>query len=186
MTSRLKGLVDRVSGLIAWVQVALLLRLTQAGDEIVVLDIDNTLADAWPSFLQPYDSQRARLAGLDVLPNVKAVLHDEPRAKGATVVYLSHRNLWEWPVTYRWLRTNGFVARPDRVILVPSAAAKVPLLRRIARARQVTVWDDLSHGHETGEIEFYAEVIELLAGVSLTYRGWDDIVTLSGKGLERD
>lgn len=186
MKARLKRAVELLAGAIAWVQVGWVLRTTQPGDKIVVLDIDNTLADAWPSFLQPHHSQRARLAGLDVLPNVKAVLHDEPRAKGATVVYLSHRNLWEWPVTFKWLRANGFVARPDRVILVPSAAAKVPLLRRIARAREVTVWDDLSHGHETGAIEFYTDVIELLAGVSLTYRGWDDIVTLSGKGLERD
>ena len=76
--------------------------------------------------------------------------------------------------------------RPDRVLVVPSAAAKVPYLRRLARGRDVTFWDDLSRGHETGEIEFYAEVIESLAGVSLTYRGWDDIVTLTGKGLERD
>ena len=186
MKALFKRAVELLAEVIAWVQVAWVLRTTDRGDRIVVLDIDNTIADAWPSFLQPYDSQRSRLASLEVLPNVKAVAHDAPRDQGATIVYLSHRNLWEWPVTYRWLGAHGFSVRPGRLLLVPSAAAKVPYLRRLARGRDVTFWDDLSRGHETGEIEFYAEVIELLAGVSLTYRGWDDIVTLSGKGLERD
>ena len=105
---------------------------------------------------------------------------------GATIVYLSHRNLWEWPVTYRWLRTHGFVVRADRLLLVPSAAAKVPLVRRMAEGRTVTMWDDLSFGHETGEVRFYDDVIDSLGGVSLTYRGWADIVGLTGRGLERD
>ena len=186
MKARLKRAVELLAGAIAWLQVGWVLRTTQPGDKIVVLDIDNTIADAWPSFLRPFDSQRSRLASLEVLPNVKGVAHDAPVAEGATIIYLSHRNLWEWPVTYRWLRGNGFAVRPDRVLVVPSAAAKVPYLRRLARGRHVTFWDDLSRGHETGEIEFYTDVIDLLAGVSLTYRGWDDIVTLTGKGLERD
>lgn len=186
MRAVLKRAVDLLAGAIARAQVGWVCRSTRSGDVIVVLDIDNTIADAWPSFLAPFESHRSRLAGLEVLPNVKEVAHDAPLAEGATLVYLSHRNLWEWPVTFRWLRANGFRVRPDRLVLVPSAAAKVPHLRRLARDRVVTVWDDLSYGHETGSVTFYAEVIESLAGVSLTHRGWDDIVTLSGKGLERD
>ena len=120
MKARLKRAVELLAGAIAWLQVGWVLRTTQPGDKIVVLDIDNTIADAWPSFLRPFDSQRSRLASLEVLPNVKGVAHDAPVAEGATIIYLSHRNLWEWPVTYRWLRGNGFVvggkARPSVLV----------------------------------------------------------------------
>jgi len=177
--------VETASLLLARAQIAGVRATTSTGDRVVVLDIDNTLADAWPSFLRPFDSHRGRLAGLEVLPNIKAVAHDAPLAAGATIVYLSHRNLWEWWVTYRWLRRHGFSVRADRLVLVPSAPAKVPLLRRLAEGRDVTVWDDLSYGHESGEISFYSDVIDLLAGVSLTHRSWADIVATTGRGLDR-
>jgi len=181
-----KRAVESIAGVIGWAQISLIRRRTSAGDAIVVLDIDNTIADAWPSFLTPFASHRSRLAGLEMLPNVKEIAHDRARAEGAAVVFLSHRNLWEWDVTYRWLRDHGFAVRADNLVLVPTPAAKLPHLRRLARDRELTVWDDLSRGHETGTVTFYAEVIAALAGVSLTYKGWDDIVTLSGLGLERD
>lgn len=186
MKSLVRRSIEAAALALAVLQITLIRASTRRGDEVIVLDIDNTLADAWPSFLRPFDSHRARLANLEVLPNIKEAVHDPAVGDGATIVYLSHRNLWEWPVTYRWLRTHGFVVRADRLLLVPSAAAKVPLVRRMAEGRTVTMWDDLSFGHETGEVGFYDDVIESLAGVSLTYRGWADIVGLTGRGLERD
>lgn len=186
MRSLVRRAVEALSLALAVFQITLIRSFTRRGDAVVVLDIDNTLADSWPSFLRPFDNHRARLANLEVLPNIKQAVHDPAVGDGATIVYLSHRNLWEWPVTYRWLRTHGFVVRADRLLLVPSAAAKVPLVRRMAEGRTVTMWDDLSFGHETGEVRFYDDVIESLAGVSLTYRGWADIVGLTGRGLERD
>ena len=186
LTALAKRGVVAIGDAIAWAQVSWVATRTPRGEAIVVLDIDNTLADSWPSFLRPYRSHRDRLARLDVLPNVKEVAHDQPLLDGATILYLSHRNLWEWPVTYRWLGGHGFAVRPDRLVLVPDAASKLRHLRRLARHHRVTVWDDLSFGHETGSVTFYTDVIDALAGASLTYRGWDDIVTLSGKGLQRD
>lgn len=186
MRSLVRRAVEALSLALAVFQITLIRSFTRRGDEVIVLDIDNTLADAWPSFLRPFDSHRARLANLEVLPNIKEAVHDPSVGDGATIVYLSHRNLWEWPVTYQWLRTHGFVVRADRLVLVPSPRAKVPLVRRLAAGRSVTMWDDLSYGHETGEVGFYDDVIESLAGVSLTYRGWADIVGLTGRGLERD
>lgn len=171
-------------------QAALVGRRAGAGP-IVVLDIDNTIADSWPSFAGRYPSERARLASLPPLPNIKAVAHDQPLAAGATVVFLSHRHPWEWSVTYRWLRRHGFDAHWWNVLLVPSAMAKVPYLRRFAsgggaRGRAVTVWDDLSRAHETGAIVFYDEVLELVRGISLTSYGWADIVAVTGLGLDRE
>lgn len=173
------------AAVLARVQIGVIARRAGAG-ELVVLDIDNTLADSWPSFLGGPTSHLRRLASLEPLPNIKAVAHDAPLAAGATVCFLSHRNPWEWPVTYRWLRRHGFAARWWNVVLVPSAAAKVGHLERLAPGRTVTVWDDLSYGHEHGRVEMYADVIAALAGVSLTHRSWADIVAITGRGLERE
>lgn len=184
-----KRAVELLAGVVARAQIEQVRRYSRRGADvgrIVALDIDNTIADSWPSFLVADRGHLERLSSIEPLPNVKAVAHDRPLSEGATVVFLSHRNLWEWPVTFRWLRRHGFAAHWWNVVLVPSPAAKVPLVRRLAPGREVTYWDDLSYGHETGTINFYAEVVDALAGVSLTYKGWDDIVTLSGLGLERD
>ena len=180
MKRYLRRALDLAAVLVGWLQVEVVRRWTSAGDTVVVLDIDNTLAHAWPSFLEPFDSHRARLAGLPVLPNVKAVLHDEPHAAGTTIVYLSHRNAWEWPVTFRWLREHGFSVAPDRLILVPDAAVKVRHLRRLASGRDVVYWDDLSFGHETGTTSFHDDVIARVRALPLTYHGWDEIEALTG------
>lgn len=179
----LRRAVELASGLVARGQVEVVGRRAGAGP-VVVLDIDNTLADSWPTFLQTHRSQRQRLASIEPLPAIKAVAHDAPLAAGATVCFLSHRNLWEWPVTRRWLRTHGYAARWWNVVLVPSAASKVAHVARLARGHDVTVWDDLSHGHETGEVVFYADVIAQLADLGVDHRGWDEIVALTRPGRD--
>lgn len=146
------------------------------GSPVTVLDIDNTLADSWPTLVTRITSERERLRGLAPLPGMRSVAHDPAIARGDAVIYLSHRSLWFGPLTNRWLREAGFDASPLRVILVPSAAAKTAFLRRIADgSRQVDYWDDLSHGTERGATLLYADVIDLVRAMPLDYHGIDDI-----------
>ncbi|MFN8051594.1 MAG: hypothetical protein U0Q22_09175 [Acidimicrobiales bacterium] len=175
--------VESAARLIARAQVAALAR-SLGSTPRVVLDIDNTLADTWPSFLVPHASHRERLAGLAPLPNIKAVAHDTAVADGSAVIFLSHRNLWDRPVTLRWLRTHGFAATRGNVVLVPSPADKVALVSALARGGSVTVWDDLTHGHETGTVGYYDDVIEAVTRASATYHGWADIVAVTGSSGE--
>lgn len=162
-----------------------------AGDrDVVVLDIDNTLADTWPSFLAPYSGHRDRLSRLDPLPHVKPVAHDGPVAAGAAVLFLSHRNLWEWPVTVRWLRRHGYAAGFRNLVLVPDPFDKVAhigsgVTTPSGRPRRIVVWDDLSGGHELGAFRRYDEVVEALGALGVDHHGWDEIVALTGLGLER-
>lgn len=95
------------------------------GNPVTVLDIDNTLADSWPTLVTRITSERERLRGLAPLPGMRSVAHDPAIARGDAVIYLSHRSLWFGPLTNRWLREAGFDASPLRVILVPSAAARL-------------------------------------------------------------
>jgi len=149
------------------------------GRAVTVLDIDNTLADSWPTLTAPVASERERLAGLALLPGMRATAHDPAIATGDVVVYLSHRPLWFAPLTLHWLRSAGYDASPLRVILVPSAAAKIGFLRRLADgSRQVDYWDDLSHGTERGTTELYAEVIDAVRSLPVTYHGLDEIAAV--------
>ena len=184
LKARLRGVVDTGASLVGRLQVQMVCRATGSAP-LVVLDIDNTIADSWPSFLTSWPNQRRRLAGLDVLPNIKAIAHDEAIAAGASVLFLSHRNPWEWPVTYRWLRRHGFAATWRNVVLVGRPQDKVRHLARCARGRTVTVWDDLTFGHETGTVTEYVDVIASVRTLDVAYRGWDDIVAITGRTADR-
>jgi len=166
--------LDAVGARLASVQVALACRRAR-GDRLVVLDVDNTLADTWPTLTRTWPAERARLDAIHALPNIKAVAHDAAVERGATVLFVSRRSWRRWGQTVRWLRRNGFAATRANVVLVAHPADKLALLRRCARAAAVTYWDDLSHGHELGEVVFYDDVIAAVRSMPLGYRGWDDI-----------
>jgi hypothetical protein len=136
---------------------------------IVVLDIDNTVADAWPSYLRPHASHRARLVGLPALPGMKAAAYDGARP----VIFISHRRWWHWDVTRQWVRSHGMVGP---VVLVSSPADKLRHLQYLAsRGGPVVYWDDLTHGTEAGHTELYQDVIDEVAGLGLDYHGYDEI-----------
>ena len=174
------GAIDGVSRVVGRAQTALTCRSAGAGP-LVVLDIDNTIADTWPTLQRAWSSERARLAALPVLGGMKVVAHDAPLADGSRVIFLSHRRLWQWPVTFSWLRRNGFDARLTNVVLVASPSEKLGHLRRCAAGREVTYWDDLSHGHESGAVEFYTDVIAEVERLGVEYHGYDEILAISGR-----
>ena len=155
--------------------------LWRAGERAVtVLDIDNTLSDSWPTLVTPVSSERDRLATLVPLPGMKVASHDVAVSRGDVIIYLSHRQTWFRPVTLRWLRRAGFDASSLRVILVPSAAAKLAFLRRIADgSRPVDYWDDLSHGTEHGVTLLYSDVIDAVRALPLTYHDVEEIAVVT-------
>lgn len=190
--ARLKALVVRGLGAVALLvdHAALSWTLRRRPSQVTVLDIDNTLADAWPTLLQRHRSERQRNRSMRPLPGMRAAAHDPAVARGEVVLYVSHRPLWLWPTTVAWLRANGFTASAATVLLVPSAASKVGLLARLADGRRhVTYWDDLSHSTELGRTGRYEQVIAEIASLPLTYHGLEDIAAVvsaaGGAGAHR-
>ena len=153
---------------------------------IVVLDIDNTLADAWPTFLVPHASERKRLASISPLPGMKRATHDRAVNDGSLVAYVSHRNLWHYPVTYRWLRDQGYTVSVMNLMLVSSPALKPAILRILAAGRELTVWDDLSAGHETGTVRHYDDVRAEVETIATEYFGLDSIHEVVSGALRSD
>jgi hypothetical protein len=164
----------RIAARLGAVQVALVCRAARRR-RLVVLDIDNTLADSWPTYAQGWPDERRRLDAIEPLPGVKAAAHDAAIARGDAVMFLSHRSVRHWLRTFRWLRRHGFAATPLNVVLVADPADKVAHLRRCVRAADVVYWDDLSHSHEHGEAAFHHELIATVRSLPLEYVGWDDI-----------
>ena len=150
-------------------------RRRAGGRRVTVIDIDNTLADAWPSYLVEWSSHRDRLRSLTVLPGMRAAAHDAALARGDLVVFLSHRNWWEWGLTRRWLQSNGFAVGTSNLVLVASPADKVDHLRSLAKGGPVVVWDDLSHAQETGSPQHYDDVVDSVRGVVSEYHGYAEI-----------
>ncbi|NLA37455.1 MAG: hypothetical protein GX868_17455 [Actinobacteria bacterium] len=150
---------------------------------IVMLDIDNTLADSWPTFLVPHGSERERLASIAPLPGMKLVTHDRALAEGSSVIFVSHRNLWHYPVTARWLREQGYAVSPLNLLLVSSAARKPAIARVLAAGRELIVWDDLSAGHESGTVRHYDDVRAEFEAVATRYFGADSIAEVVAGAL---
>ena len=149
-----------------------------------MLDIDNTLADTWPSYHRRWTSENDRLSSLPALPGMKGAAYDAAVRRGDVVVFLSRRNWWHWPLTRRWLRRNGFSATVANLVLVTQAADKVNHLRRLTESADTVVyWDDLSHGHEDGRARRYEAVIRQVLTLDLDYRDAEEIeaiVTAAG------
>ena len=169
-----RRVADGVGGRLGTMQVAWASRRARGG-RLVVLDVDNTLADTWPTFRRTWPGERARLDGIEPLPGIKAVAHDAAVERGDAILFLTHRSWKRWRLTYRWLRRHGFAATPLNVVLVAHPHDKVDHLRRCVGACDVVYWDDLSHSHEHGEAVLYEELIAAVRSLPLEYRGWDDI-----------
>jgi hypothetical protein len=170
----IRPLLDRLGGRIALAQVRRACRRAH-GRGITVLDIDNTLADTWPTLTRAWEHERKRLRAIEALPHIQAVAHDEAIARGDAILFISHRPWRYWRETYRWLRRHGFAATPANVVLVAKPADKLAYLRCCAGAGEVVYWDDLSHSHELGRVMLYEELISAVRLIPVEYRGWNEI-----------
>lgn len=167
MKQRLRWAMDAIADSFSGLQVRRFRR--RHNGAVTVLDIDNTLADAWPSFLAGHRSERERLRDLELLPGMKVAAYDGRDR----VLFLSHRSWWYWWLTRRWLRENGF---DGTLVLVSTPGHKLGHLRRLVDGGgQVVYWDDLSHGTERGRTELYVELIDAVGALDLTYHGIDEI-----------
>jgi len=143
--------------------------------KLVVFDIDNTLADTWPSFNKCYESQRERLLSLDSFPAMIKLVNKYYDA-GYLVVFLSARDYRYYCVTKKWVSDIGIYRR--NLILVDSPLLK---LKFILGKRNMEFYDDLSFGHESGNIKYYDEIIFRIKEMpNIKYFDYSDILKIQG------
>ena len=156
----------------------------------VVFDIDNTLADTWRSFVsidpgetRSHSTESSRLYNLPVRPGSRSLFVKLRQAENAIVV-LSARPTEMYRVTADWLRRNvdnEIGACPELpLVLVRTPYSKVfywlPL--KFFRGPLVVV-DDLSYGHEEGQVLYYNALLSLLAYAEVFHIGFSELEQLN-------
>lgn len=143
----------------------------QRTKKLIIFDIDNTLADTWPSFMSNWQSESERLLALPIFGGMKRLVHKEV-GNGNTVLFLSARNPRYHFVTRKWLDKNGFYNIP--FILVENPNDKINYIKNATGV--VDFYDDLSFNHENGKVIFYQTIIDQIKGFgNVTYYGYEYI-----------
>lgn len=151
----------------------LALASVQAGDQVVFIDIDNTLADSWPTLTpgRSFESEGARLKSLRPLSGTIRFLTREFGA-ARLWVFLSHRPLRHSRVTRLWLKAAGIWRTGSVLCLVEGVHEKLAYLEfGVRRTKNVSFIDDLSYGHEHGKVRFYDDVIRQAIALGVDYHG---------------
>ncbi|MBA3899827.1 MAG: hypothetical protein H0X62_06390 [Bacteroidetes bacterium] len=138
-------------------------------NRIFLFDIDNTLADTWPSLQVNYSNEIDRYASLAVFMNMRKLIL-QLKQQGNPVFFISHRPFNYYYSTIKWLKSIGINPSFKDVLLVNSPGQKVQLINKLLKSsKEVIFIDDLSFNHEKGEVEFYKNEIEFLKKISVAY-----------------
>ncbi|RLV61414.1 hypothetical protein D5018_01615 [Parashewanella curva] len=129
---------------------------------IFIIDIDNTIAETWPTLVDRKIPLVLNYLKLKPKRNVVSKIYDLIKQEDSSVevLFLSARTYYYKPVTRFWLRfVLGFKLN-YQTILVDRANDKVDYLKRyLSEGYSIKYFDDLSYNHENGEIKYYQEVI---------------------------
>lgn len=125
---------------------------------IYIFDIDNTLADTWPSLNMSHKNENTRLCSIPVFENIKNLIIKCIK-DGDYVCYLSARDWKSYFTTKKWLKKNGLPS--SNLFFVRNPMDKVELLSTISH--KIYLYDDLSYGHETGVVSFYNQEIDAIS-----------------------
>lgn len=144
---------------------------------LVFIDIDNTIADTWPSIKSAkYSNEFERHKNLIAFEGMKKYIQSQFRGGQHKVIYLTARYFNLINVTKSWLLSNGFFYRKDNLILISKPRLKPTFLKlAINKNYKVIYIDDLSYNHENGEIKFYENVIKEVEAMSVSYIGYKEI-----------
>lgn len=149
---------------------------------LYIFDIDNTIANTYPTLCIRYTSETDRLLSIPVFPRMKKLLNNLLSSPSRKVIFLTSRSYLAWSTTYLWLNQNGISVAKSDVIIVSSPAQKIDFIKKItSRNKPLTFIDDLSYNHENGQVKFYDTEIQLISGLSLRYIGYKTISRFNSK-----
>jgi hypothetical protein len=154
------------------------LKSNGAGGRVYLVDIDNTLADTWPSLQHyVYRNERHRYQSLSVFIGMRNYILSKLRNHDR-VVFLSARGYFNYRTTQQWLVSCGILA--DELILVANAFEKLFYVHAlISGGLEVIYVDDLSYNHEYGEVRLYDDLICSLNKLPITYMGIEQITLIN-------
>lgn len=147
--------------------------------KIVIFDIDNTICDTWPLFLNTKLSNKERWQSVTPYESITKLLLSY-HLEEFEVIYLTARPWSSYFTTKRWLKKFNLPFK--NVITTLRAENKIYFLRVLKQ--DYSYYDDLSHNAERGQVKFYMDVINFVKQKkNITYYGFDYLLRLQ-KGEE--
>lgn len=129
-------------------------KINQSSKNIVIFDVDNTIANTWEEILK-------RSSYLDAWKNTRFFDNFNPFFKyyednDFDIFYLTARPLKTHFLTKKWLKENKL---PNiNIFTTVYAHRKLSYLRKLKK--EVIYYDDLSYGTEYGKTKYYIELIQ--------------------------
>jgi hypothetical protein len=145
---------------------------------LLIIDIDNTIANTWPTLNQKWISEKFRVINLQPIQSVINHLKEKFPEISYEWIFLTSRSYNLRKVTIKWLKNQNLPANNSNVVLVQNPNEKLFLINKFANKR-IVYFDDLTYNHENGEIKYYSNVIEgcmLLTNVQ--YYGYKQIINI--------
>lgn len=140
-------------------------------DSVCIFDIDNTIANTWPSFNKVYKNTNERLLSLEVFSPMIEKVHHYYKT-GHQVLFLTARSYRSFYITKKWLKKHGIYK--SNLIIVNNPMEKIELIKSLNKS--IIYYDDMSYNHENGEVKFYDECIrEIDKMKNIKYYGYKEI-----------
>lgn len=146
-----------------------MLRRYKSNKAIVLMDIDNTVADTWPCISVTYESYAHRLISLPVFINMrnKIIAYDHAEIP---IFFISARNRGSKLYTTQWLRSMEIPVENKLVYIVYRPETKLWMLKlALSKQKQIYYYDDLSYNHENGEVKYYQHLIKEIQKTKANY-----------------
>jgi hypothetical protein len=145
---------------------------------LLIIDIDNTIADTWPSFKQKWISEDFRMINLQPIQPVIDFLKKNFPEISYQWIFLTSRSYNLRITTIKWLKNQNLPANNSNVVLVQNPNEKLFLINKYAKKRTI-YFDDLTYNHENGEIKYYSNVIkECILLNNVQYYGYKQIINI--------
>lgn len=131
--------------------------LSKVKSDIYIFDIDNTIANTWPSFLLGYTDQKERLSSLAIFYNMRKHIM-ELKAMNKEIFFLTARPYTVYNLTYKWLESMDIIDDKNKLFLVSKPYEKIELLKKFPN-KKIIFYDDFTYNHEKGEMKYYQSEI---------------------------
>ena len=163
--------------------------------EFLIVDLDNTVCDTGKFKLNrnEYVTKIGILHSLFpeniihnhyrylLVPEINEVVDFIISTKKPNIIFLSARSFLFFPASKKWLRKKNLKVKWNNIILVDNVRIKLQFLNFVKKFHsKITLIDDLSYGHETGNVKLYENEISIIKKTNIDYRGIDFINSLKG------
>ncbi len=147
------------------------------------IDIDNTLADTYPSLNKKHSSEKNRLKNLKPHTKIINILKHAYSPEKRKYIFITARSFKQYFTTINWINDNGLHANLFNTIMVKHPRDKIKLISKYHTAYKTIVIDDLTYNHEHGSIKYYEDEINRLKKLRLKHIGYSTILKLQARNL---